>query len=202
MDAGRIIGITWFLAAGVALCLASAGPASADRGVAVDVGRIAISQKLLAGGAYHLPTIGVRNPGSEATSYRLQVSYTGGQPGKRPPADWFRFAPETLTLRPGESQPVTTRIVLPTGADPGEYEALIGAQIVTTKKGTQVGAGAAARLSFAIEPSSLLEAWWLKAKAFLSDHAPMSWILALGLLLSLLGWQLRRRFTLGIARRA
>ena len=42
--------------------------AGADRGVSVDLGRIDIDQKLEPGGSYTLPTMGVRNPGSELTS--------------------------------------------------------------------------------------------------------------------------------------
>src|SRR6266487_2842829 len=42
--------------------LASGTPARASTGVSIDVGKIAISQKLLPGGAYRLPVFGVHNP--------------------------------------------------------------------------------------------------------------------------------------------
>ena len=37
-------------------------------GVSISVEKIAISQKLLPGGAYRLPVFGVHNPGSERTT--------------------------------------------------------------------------------------------------------------------------------------
>jgi hypothetical protein len=57
---------------------------------------------------------------------------------------------------------------------------LLGALIVTEGKGGQVGAAAASRLSFTVEPASTLEAVWLMLLA---------------------GRLLRRRYRLTIARR-
>ncbi len=191
--------LTVVLLAGACLL---ATPAGADRGVALDLGRVEITDGLLAGGGYRLPAFGVRNPGDERTSYRMVVSYVTDQERLEPPQEWFRFEPAQFALAPGKTRSVSARIEVPTGADPGDYEALLAAQIVTEGRGVQIGGAAASKVSFTIEPSSLLEAWWLKAKAFFSEHAPMSWILPLVLLLSLLGWQLGRRFTLDISRRA
>ena len=62
----------------LAFCL-SAGSASADRGVALDLGRLDVEQTLTPGGGYSLPPIGVRNPGDEVTSYKIVVSHVQGQ---------------------------------------------------------------------------------------------------------------------------
>jgi len=202
MNAGRIRRAVALGSLGAAASLLVAAPASADRGVSIDVGKIAISQKLLPGGAYHLPTIGVRNPGTEPTSYRLTVSYVQGQGARQPPEGWFRFSPQTLTLRPGQTGQVRTRIELPRGAEPGSYAALVGAQIENTGTGTQVGAGAAAHMTFTVEPASLFQAWWLDVKTFTTDHAPMTWIVPLGLLACAFSWQVRRRFSFAVSRRA
>lgn len=185
----------------VALLLVT-GEAAAARGVSVDLGRIEVEQGLLPGGGYRLPTIGVRNPGSEPTTYRMVVSYLTGQKAKRPPADWFVFSPREFSLGPGETKPVNTRINLPTGADPGDYGGLVGAQIVSKGDGAQVGAAAAARITFTVAPSSWLEAQWLRLKTFFAGHLPWSWLvpsLAAG---TLTAWLLRRRFTISIGRRA
>ena len=125
-----------------------------------------VTQKLLPGGGYRLPSFGVRNPGDEAATYRMAVSTTTGQSGKEPPEEWFRFEPATFTLAPGTTRAVTARIDLPAGAEPGDYEALVGAQLVTDGNGAQVGAAAAAQVSFTVEPSSLLAAYWLELKGF------------------------------------
>jgi hypothetical protein len=185
----------------VAGALLSGAPAAADRGVSIDVGRVAVTQKLLPGGGYRLPAFGVRNPGDEAASYRMVISGITGQAGKQPPAEWFRFTPATFSLAPGTTRAVTARIDLPAGADPGDYEALVGAQLVSERGGATVGAEAAARLSFTVEPSSLLAAYWLETKEFLSAHAPWSWLVPLGLALVAAAAVVRRRFSFSVARR-
>lgn len=189
------------LVAGIALVAGQLIPAAgADRGVAVDLGRIAIDQKLQAGGSYTLPGMGVRNPGTEVTSYRMGTQAIRGS--NSPDEDWFEFSPAELRLKPGETRLVRTRLRLPTGADPGDYETLLGAQIVSEGAGVQVGAAAAARLTFTVEPSSALAAWWLSAKTVFTDALPWSGILpalaaaALGLAF------LRKRFAFRVERRS
>jgi len=182
--------------------LLSGGVADADRGVALDLGRLDVAQRLTPGGGYRLPPLGVRNPGDEVTSYRIVVSHVQGQDGKPVPEGWVRFEPTQLTLEPGKTEKVQARLSLPTGADPGDYEGLLAAQIVTKGEGAQVGAAAAARLTFSVESATLLGAWWYRAKTFLSGHDPWTWLIPSILGTVLLGRQLRRRFSFQIARRA
>ena len=176
-------------------------PAAADRGVSIDVGRVAVTQKLLPGAGYRLPAFGVRNPGDEPATYRMVSSSVTGQDGNEVPPEWFRFRPSTFTLEPGATRAVTARIDLPAGADPGDYEALVGAQLVSEGDGTTVGAEAAARVSFSVEPSSLLAAYWLEMKTFLSAHAPWSWLVPLVLVMAGVAAVMRRRFSLSVARK-
>jgi hypothetical protein len=186
----------------VAALFVTDGVASADRGVALDLGRLDIAQTLTPGGGYRLPPIGVRNPGDEVTGYKLVVSHVQGQEGKPIPEDWVRFEPTELTLKPGKTEKVQARLSLPTGADPGDYEGLLAAQIVTKGSGAQVGAAAAAKLTFSVESSTLLGAWWYRIRTFLSGHQPWTWLIPAILAAALLATQLRRRFSVQIARRA
>jgi hypothetical protein len=181
--------------------LVLASPAFADRGVALDLGRLEIAQTLTPGGGYRLPAIGVRNPGDEVTSYRLVVSHVQGQTGKPIPESWLRFEPRELTLKPGVTEKVQARLSLPTGADPGDYEGLVAAQIVTKGEGAQVGAAAAAKVTFSVEASTLLGAWWFRARTWFSDHAPWTWLVPTLLALALLGRQLGSRFSFRVERR-
>jgi hypothetical protein len=190
------------LAAVAAGSLLAATSASADRGVSIDVAGINILQDLHSGGGYRLPTVGVRNPGTERADYKLGVSYIEGQKRKRPSAEWFRFAPKQLTLEPGKTRAVSVRLVLPTGADPGDYEALLGAQIISDRQGAQVGATAAAPLRFTIAPSTLLAAWWLRVKTLFGDWSPWSYLVPGLALIGAALYQLRRRLTISVARRA
>ena len=175
--------------------------AQASRGVAIDLGRIEIQQKLTPGGSYRLPTMGVRNPGTETTTYEVKASPLQLDGREAPPEEWFHFSPSRLTLKPKETRAVRVRIELPTGADPGDYVALVGPQIVTKGGGAQVGAAAASRVTFTVEPATLLQALWLKAKTFFADHDPWSWLLPLVLVLAALVWRVRSRFSFRIERR-
>lgn len=182
--------------------LASTGTASADRGVALDLGKVEISQTLTPGGGYTLPPVGVRNPGDEVTTYRMTVSSERDQSGVPVPVSWIDFQPNEVTLRPGETKTIGVRLSLPTGADPGNYEGLLAAQIVTTRGGAQVGAAAAAKLTFEVEAATLLGAWWHKASTWFEDNAPATWIVPTAFGALLLTWQFRRRFAFRLEKRA
>ena len=184
------------------LGLASIDAAAADRGVALDLGRLDIAQALTPGGGYQLPPIGVRNPGDEMTSYRVVVSSVHGQSGKPIPGTWIRVEPRELTLMPGKTRKVLARLSLPTGADPGDYEGLLAAQIVTHGEGAQVGAAAAAKVTFSVEASTLLGAWWYRIRTSFSDLAPWSWLVPSIVAMALLSLQLRSRFSFKVERRA
>ena len=84
--------------------------------------------------------------------------------------------------------------------EPSDYTALIGPQIVADGTGAQVGAGAAARLSFTVQPSSALDAFFRQLFRFLSEN-PWVWIGALLVLALGVLWFLRRRFSISVTRR-
>ena len=183
-----------------AALLVSAAPVQAGKAVSIDVGTIAVREQLVPGGEYRLPTFGVRNPGTESTSYEISVSYVDGQQALRPPLAWFSFDPASLTLGVGESRPVSTRLVIPSDAEPGDYAALVGPQIVSEGNGAQVGAGAAARVTFTVQPSSALDAWLRQLFRFLSDN-PWVWGVVLVLVAGVAVWFVRRRFSFSVSRR-
>jgi len=196
----RSIRIRSLVFAGVAL-LNAAPAVAASTGVSIDVGKIAVSEVLEPGEEYRLPTFGVRNPGTEPTTYRVVVTYLDGQTAASPAASWFTFDPGELTVGPGESRAVHTRLTVPPDAEPGEYAALIGPQIVSQGSGAQVGAAAAAKLTFKVAESRGLGAW---LKSILRLLVQNPWILGITALLLLLVVVrfMRKRFTLSVARRA
>jgi hypothetical protein len=188
--------------AAIAIASVGAAPAAADRGVALDLGKLQIAQTLTPGGGYRLPPVGVRNPGDEPTSYRMVVSAVQGQQGFPVPESWFRFSPPELTLAPGETEKVQAQLSLPTGADPGDYETLLAAQIVSDEGGAQVGAAAAAKVTFEVESATLLGAYWHKLTTWFDANAPWTWIVPAALVALLCGWQLRENFAFRLERRA
>jgi hypothetical protein len=183
-----------------ALTATLAGPALATTGVSIDVSRIDVSEQLAPGGEYQLPRFGVRNPGTEATSYEMVVTYIDGQDAKQPPAAWFTFSPAALTLGNGQSRPVTTSLDVPPDAAPGEYAALIGPQIAASGSGAQVGAGAAARLTFSVSECSGLDCWLRWIGRWIGEHLYVL-LLPLALLAAVLLRIFRKRFAFSIQRR-
>ncbi|MGH2610295.1 MAG: hypothetical protein ACRDHF_14530, partial [Tepidiformaceae bacterium] len=77
----------------------------------------------------------------------------------------------------------------------------IQAAIEAEGEGTTVGAAAAARLTFTVKPSNILQAWQLEAETWFNGNRP--WTILGPLAGALLGaaWWLRRRFTVSIGRR-
>ena len=182
------------------IAMIPAASAGASTGVSIDVGAISITEVLKAGEQYRLPSFGVRNPGTEATKYQIVVSYMDDQSALRPPAEWFTFSPSTMSLDGGQSKPVSARIEIAPGAEPGEYLALIGPRIDGGGSGAQVGAGAAAKVTFTVEPSSWIEGALRQVWRFIQANP---WVVALtGLLIAFVVlWFLRRRFAFSVARK-
>lgn len=176
----------------------SVTPVSADVGVAIDIGAIDVSQRLSKGGRYQLPTIGVRNPGTEASAYAMDVSFIQGQAGRRVPPAWFTFTPATFTLEPGATQAVRVSVEIPANAPPDAYKALLEARVATPGEGARVGAAAASQLSFTVKPSTVLEAWLLRGRLTLDGGAPWSYLLLALLLLGSALWWVRGRFRLDL----
>ena len=186
------------LLAGAAL--SGALPAAATTGVSIDVSRIAVSEQLAPGGQYQLPRFGVRNPGTVATSYSLVVTYVDGQDALQPPTEWFTFSPASLTLDAGQSRPVSTSVDVPPDAEAGQYTALIGPQVASEGSGAQVGAGAAARLSFTVSECSGFECWARWITRWMSEHL-YALLIPLALVALVAVRILRRRFAFSIQRR-
>ena len=199
--------IRWYRASCTATLLAvvvlglTASVAFADKGVAIDLGAVDVTQRLSRGGIYQLPTMGVRNPGSEQTSYVMAVGFLENQPDSKPPTGWFSFSPAEFELGPGETQAVLVELSIPTGARPDTYRALLEARIGSGVEGVVVGAGAAAPVSFAVKPSNVLQAWQLSAQMWLDNHAPWPHLVPVAALVGFVVWLIVRKFEFTVVRR-
>ena len=86
-------------------------------------------------------------------------------------------------------------------AEPGKYAALVGPEIVSTGTGAQVGAGAAAHLTFTVAESSGLDAFLRWLGRTIGQNPWIVVLFALALLLVVL-WLHRKRFSFSVSRRA
>ena len=78
---------------------------------------------------------------------------------------------------------------------------VVAAQIVTNGEGAQVGAAAAAKVTFSVEAATLLGAWWHRIRTSFAEHTPWTWLVPATFAILLLGWQLRSRFSFRVERR-
>ncbi len=129
------------------------GVAVAERGVAVDIGRIDVDEALRPGNDHALPGIGVRNPGTVATSYEVTVMPVESDREPVPEA-WLSFSPDRFDLDPEDRQQIEPVLELPEDAPAGDYETLLAARIGGDQEGAGVASAAAARLTFTVDRSA------------------------------------------------
>lgn len=134
--------------------------ALARLGVGVNVGTIRIEEALKAGGIYKLPPFSVIDSGDEIATYHVSVTFFEKQPERRPDPTWFTFTPNDFELKPGQSQEIQTRLIIPFKAFSGDYFAFLEAS-PTKKQGqgqVSIGIAAAAKLYFKVQAGSVLGA--------------------------------------------
>jgi hypothetical protein len=175
------------------LLLVLPATALASIGVGVGTGRIAVSEKLRAGGIYQLPPVTVFNTGTQTANYSMSVTLNQTQPQLKPNPKWFSFSPAQFRLAPGHSQIVTPTINMPVSMQPGDYFAYLEAHPKeTTKQGTaRVGVAAATKLSFSVKASNIFFAILYRLLSLYRKYEPWSQIvtglLVVGVVIRLAG---------------
>ena len=160
----------------IAILLFDVPASHADRGVGINVARIEVTERLAQGGDYDLSNLAVSNTGDESADYEMTIHAVSGQTQHKPDPAWFDFTPQRFSLEPGETQNVSMRLEVPTGADTGDYFAQVHAEIVTEGTGNSVGIAAAAQLSFTVKSSSWFAAQRLRINRYLRDAEPWSYV--------------------------
>jgi hypothetical protein len=191
---------TAFAVASVILITAVVGsaPATADQGVSIDLGSVALDEPLVQGTIYRLPEMTVSNPGDESATYLMEVRAVTGQTNIPLDMSWFSFDPERFDLGPDASQVVTISVKVPEGAAPGAYSGLVAVNVAAAPEGVSVGAAAAAKLSFEVAKpdtvfSPIAEWWDTNAAIALWLGAIVAFVLSLRII--------GKRFTISIKRR-
>lgn len=165
-------------------------------GVGVNLGKIEIDEPLKAGGIYEFPQIGVINTGDEPAEYRFAVTYHEGQQELKPSSEWLRFGPSSFLLEAGASQSVEVTLVLPLNTAPGRYFAYLEAYpVIPQGPGTTVGVAAATKTYFTVEPANIWQAIFHRAKTLIRNTQPLSYAVAIVVLLALVFTILRRLFS-------
>ena len=165
------------------ICLATTQPpAHADVGVGVSLGNMKVEDALTPGGHYRLPTLSVLNTGSDPAQFEVVVSFAADQRERRPPEEWFAFAPQRFPLEPSTSQAVAISLDLPANAGPGDYFAFLEAHPIAERQGVSIGVAAATKLSFSIRPANVLQAWLFRLSQLIDESQPWSSVFAVTVL--------------------
>lgn len=159
-----------------------------DLGVGIGTGKIEITEDLRSGMEYNFPDLVVINTGDEESRYTVDMSYRSDQRELLPLREWFTFTPQEFDLQPGESQSVAISLKIPvTGVIPGEYFGYLeGKPIPDTPEGqTSIGISAAAKLTFTIAPSNIIQAIYYYVRNIWIRYQPWTTIITslIGLLL-------------------
>jgi hypothetical protein len=178
-----------------ALIATSLTAASAGPGVGVSPGVISVNDRLKPGGAYDLPALGVVNTGDVTHEYEVNVTHLERQTQRRPDEGWFSFSPGRFVLEPGQSEPVSIRLVLPTGAAEGEYFAHLEAHPILGAD-QSVGVAAATKLSFTVDESTWFAAQRVRFNRWLDDASPWLYVGAAAALVAFLAYRYRDRYRL------
>ena len=150
-----------------------------DLGVGIGTGKIEVTEELKKGMEYNLPDLVVINTGDEDSRYTVDISYSSDQRELLPIREWFTFTPEQFDLQPGESQSVAISLKIPvTGVIPGEYFGYLeGKPIPDNPEGqTSIGISAAAKLTFTIAPSNIIEAVYYYVRNIFLKYQPWTTI--------------------------
>ena len=145
------IGLGFCAAAG----LVGSGPVLAQAGVGIDPGEISGLPPIEADTPITV-AVAVRNPGTEAASYRMLAQPLSGEAELPVDPEWFGFEPATFDLDGSAAQEVQVTFSVPEGTDAGDYLALVTAQLVLGEaetSGAQVGAAVATKLYFTVPPA-------------------------------------------------
>jgi hypothetical protein len=164
----------WLVFGLLTVFIFSASPVRADVGVGVGVGKIVVDEKLRPGIIYTLPNLPVINTGTDQGDYEVTISYSEGQSELKPKLGWFKYSPQTFTLKPKEIKQVGVVIDLPLKMEPGKYFAYLEAHPVAsvTGGGAKVGIAAAARLYFEVEPANYFQGIYYKIVSFGKVYYP------------------------------
>lgn len=163
--------------------LALAGPALAEPGVTVGIGKIVMNDPLRAGGRYPLPAVPVTNSGTVASTYQVVINTIEGQEERKPDPAWFTIQPARFTLKPGERQDVMVSVDLPWLVDPGSYFCLLQAGPIVESQGTSLGVAAAAKLSFTVNHGNIVVATAYTVVEAVQQRAPWSYFILAALVL-------------------
>ena len=174
-----------FIASFVFLALLFSTPyfAFADVGVTVNTAKIALDKAIVPGATYDIPSIQVKNSGTEGSDYGVTVDYNQTQTEMKPDIGWFTMTPSTFHLEPGESKIVKLSIALPTSAAAGDYFSYIEAHSMK-KDGstdTSIAGAAAAKFYFSVAKSNIFEKSYYSTVSFVHQNSSWSYIV-LGLL--------------------
>lgn len=173
-------------------------PASSDVVVAMSPSRIVIDAPVGQGEDVRLPSLTVRNRGSEPARFEVGVRPDSAEVEQAPPEDWFLISPREFDLQPGESQVAVVQMSVPRDAEPAEYRAILAAGTRSDESGGGAAVRAVVGAPLLFQVANRDFHFYDPVVDFFAQRAPFSYVVPAALAgLGLILW-VQRRYEIGL----
>jgi hypothetical protein len=128
--------------------------AQASVGVGVQATPVVLGNAAHAGGSYALPPVYVLDTGTQAEKITVRVERLSKGTGHVVPPSWVRASGPAVQLAPHQSARIPLQLVVPGGAQPGQYlsDIVVTGSAVVSAGRANLGVAAATRLEFRVAP--------------------------------------------------
>jgi hypothetical protein len=153
----RCLAAAVVIPAAVALLIAFPALAQASIGVGVQGAPVRLGHVAKRGESYALTAVYVVNTGTQAESISLHVQRFTHRPGITVPPSWIHFSSNGVSLAAHDSARIPLQLVVPAGAEPGQYRSdivVVGSAGVTVGR-ANLGVAAATGLEFTVGQGSV-----------------------------------------------
>ncbi len=152
--------------------------------VSAEFGReeIKLAEEAQAGGIYKLPSVSVKNTGTNEEQFQVDVVFLGSE-GESRGASWLNAAPWRIALGAGEEADVELGLKVPAGAGAGEYNYHLELRRVVEDGTAHPNPMDTAEVQFNVEEGSFLSAVNRSVSSYFSANPTVSLVVA-GLLIT------------------
>jgi hypothetical protein len=135
--------------------------AQASIGVGVQATPVVLGSVAHAGGSYALPAVYVLDTGTQAENITVRVERLSKGTGHVVPPSWIHATGPTVKLTPHQSAQIPLQLVVPGGAQPGQYlsDIVVTGSAVIAAGRANLGVAAATRLEFKVVPGAPPGLW-------------------------------------------
>ncbi|MEA2020147.1 MAG: hypothetical protein U9M98_00250 [Patescibacteria group bacterium] len=138
---------------------------------------IKLAEEAQAGGIYKLPSISVKNTGTNEERFQVDIVFLGSE-GEGSGVSWLNVEPWRITLDAGEEADVKLGLKVPAGARAGEYNYHLELRRVLEDGKAHPNPMDTADIRFNVEEGSFFSAVKRRVSSYFSANPTMSLVVA------------------------